>query len=211
MATQLGLFNAALLIAGERNLASLTEDREPQRLLTQVWGDGAVNYCLEQGQWNFAILSAKLTYSTTVTPTFGRRRAFVKPTDLIRLVGLCSDEYFTSPVNYLDEHKYWYCDLDDIYIRYVSNSTTYGNDLTLWPATFAEYVAAFLCSRVIHRLTSDKTERDRVYALAKKRLEDAKVKDAIGEATQFLPNGSWVRSRQGAYRGSMVTRNKPLP
>ena len=208
---KLKLFNSALLIAGERNLSSLTEAREPQRLLTQVWDNGCVNYVLEQGQWNFATRASKLSYNSSVTPAFGLSRAFTKPSDHVRTVGFCTDEYFTSPVNYLEEQAYWYADVDDIYVRYVSNDTSYGNDLSLWPQTFTEYVAAYLCSQIIHRLTGDKTERDRVYGLAKMRLEDAKVKDALAEGTKFLQRGSWVRAKEGYSTRSNVNRNSPLP
>jgi hypothetical protein len=211
MATKLGVFNSALLIAGERNLASLTEAREPQRLLTQAWDAGAVDYCLESGQWNFATRASKLTYNASITPAFGLSRAFTKPTDHLRTVGFCSDEYFTSYVNYTEEQGYWYADIDDIYVRYVSNDAAYGKDLSLWPATFTEYVAAYLCSQIIHKLTQDKTERDRVMGLVEKRLDDAKAKDALAEGTKFIPNGSWVRAREGYSVRSNVTRNKPLP
>jgi len=209
--TKLQVFNAALLIAGERNLASLTEDREPQRLLTQVWDNGAVNYCLEQGQWNFATRASMLSYNPAITPSFGLSRAFTKPSDHIRTAGLCSDEYFTSPVEYFEEQGYWYADLDDIYIRYVSNDAAYGGDLSMWTSTFAEYVAAYLCSQIIHRLTGDKEERNRVYGLAKMRLEDAKTKDAMAEGTKYLHRGSWVRSKEGYSTRSNVNRNSPLP
>lgn len=211
MATKLGVFNSALLIAGERNLSSLTEAREPQRLLTQSWDGGAVNYCLEQGQWNFATRASKLNYDPSITPSFGLSRAIKKPQDHVRTVGLCSDEYFSAPVSYLEEQNYWYADLDEIYVRYVSSDVAYGNDLSLWPQTFTEYVAAYLCSQIIHRLTSDKVERDRIYGLSKRRLEDAKVKDALAESVQFLRRGSWVRAKQGYSVQSGVNRNNPLP
>jgi len=201
MATKLGLFNSALLIAGERKLSSLTEEREPRRMLDLVWDEGnAVDYCLEQGQWFFATRAVKISYDAASSITFGFTRKISMPSDHIRTVGICSDEYFTTRVPYSVERDSWFCDLDDIYVRYVSNDASYGNDLSLWPATFSEYVAAFLCSRIIHKLNPDQKERDKVYALAKSRLEDAKVKDALGKDVTFMPAGSWVRSRRGGVR-----------
>ena len=41
MITRLQLYNSALLLLGERNLASLSENREPRRLLDHVWDTGA--------------------------------------------------------------------------------------------------------------------------------------------------------------------------
>lgn len=197
MTTKLALYNSCLLIAGERKLASLTEEREPRRMLDQVWDDGAVKYCLEQGQWAFATRAVKLSYDTAATITFGLQRQFTMPSDYIRTVALSSDEYFTTRVAYTVERNSWFCELDEIYVRYVSSDTAYGNDLTLWPETFTEYVAAHLCSRIIHRLTTDPKERDRVYKLSNMRHDDAKAKDAIGKDVAFMPKGSWVMSKRG--------------
>lgn len=80
---QLSLYNNALTVLGERKIASLTENREPRRVLDDVWS-GAVKYCLEQGQWKFAIRTSKLTYSTDVNPVFGYRRAFERPSEIGR-------------------------------------------------------------------------------------------------------------------------------
>ncbi len=44
--TKLQIFNGALRMCGERKLASLSEDRQPRRLLDDEWADGAVDYCL---------------------------------------------------------------------------------------------------------------------------------------------------------------------
>ena len=204
MTTKLALYNSALLIAAERKLSSLTEEREPRRMLDQVWDDGAVKFCLEQGQWAFATRAVKLDYDAASTITFGLQRQFTIPSDHVRTVAFSSDEYFTTRAQYTVERNSWFSELDIIYVRYVSNDTSYGNDLTLWPETFSEYVAAHLCSRIIHRLTADTKERDRVYKLSNMRHEDAKAKDAIGKDVVFMPKGSWVMSKRGrrSYRDS---------
>ncbi|HET99682.1 MAG TPA: hypothetical protein ENH89_04810, partial [Aurantimonas coralicida] len=68
MATdQLALYNIALAAVGERSIASLTEGREPRRLLDEIWnrGAGAIEYFLEQGYWNFAIRTVQIDRSTS--------------------------------------------------------------------------------------------------------------------------------------------------
>lgn len=199
--TKLILFNDALQLLGERNLSSLTESREPRRLLDQVWDNGCVNYCLSQGQWNFATRSSMLTYNSSITPAFGLPRAFTRPTDNLRTIVIAQDEYFRAAVNYSDEGAYIYSNIDEIYIKYVSSDTAYGNDLSLWPLTFSEYVSAYLASKIAHVLIQDKKERDRIYAYMMAKLSDAKVKDALAEGTQFIPRGSWVSAKLG-YTGA---------
>ena len=208
MATQLSLYNEALRLCGERKLASLTENREPRRLLDSVWDANAVNYCLEQGQWKFAIRTAKLEYNPSMEPSFGYQYGFDKPTDLVRLTALCSDEYFNVPLTqYSEEAGYWFSDLDEIYIQYVSNDASYGSDYSLYPETYMRYVASYLAAEIIDRLTQNNALWDKVYGLMKKRLSDARSKDALAGPTKFLPAGSWINSRRGNARTDRGNRN----
>jgi hypothetical protein len=195
MTTRLGLYNGALRLCGERKLASLTENREPRRLLDDIWDDGLIDYCLEQGLWNFAMRTVKIDYSPSVEPPFGYIRAFDKPSDFIRLAGIASDEYFSHPLTrYEDEAGFWFADLDVLYLRYVSNDDAYGNDLSLWPQTFTKWVEAYMASELAPRLNND-VDSDKLNKTAKQRLTDARSKDAMNEPARFPPAGAWVGSR----------------
>lgn len=196
MSNQLNVYNDALQLVGERQLVSLTENREPRRLLDAVW-DGALKYCLEQGQWNFAIRSVRVNYSPSVEPPFGYRRAFNKPDDYVRTVAFASDPFFNSPIiQYTDEAGFWFCDLDEIFIRYVSNDQSFGLDSSLWPETFSSFVAAYLAKKIAPRLKNG-TDRERLAREYKVAKTDALTKDAIQEPTKIFPTGRWVRSRHG--------------
>lgn len=207
--TQLGLYNEALRLLGERKLLSLAENREPRRVLDDIWDNGAINYCLEQGQWNFAMRAIQLDASTTVVPTFGYTFAFDKPSDWIRTAGVASDEFFNVPLTkMLEEVGFWFADIDPIYVRYVSNSVDYGNDLTRWPQTFAKYVAAFLADEASWGITSDDNIKKMVRMEMALRLTDARSKDAMSDPTQFLPQGSWTASRHyGVAKRDRGNRN----
>ena len=159
MATKLDLYNGALRILKERRLASLTEAREPRRLLDDIYGDGltsgAVPACLEMGQWTFATRSAMIDYAPSITPSFGYRYAFDQPSDMVNLCGIWSDEYMTAPLlQYRDERAYWYCDLQTIFVAYVSKDATYGGDLALWPESFSDLVQSYLAKEIAGNLTN---------------------------------------------------------
>jgi len=197
---RLSLYNNALTLLGERNLASLTENREPRRVLDNVWS-GAIKYCLEQGQWKFAIRTSKLIYSTDVNPEFGYQRAFERPSDCVRLSKMCSDEYLNMPLlQYGEEANWWFADLDEIYVSYVSNSNDFGNDYANWPETFARYVALHLADEAGLRITQSERTLERVKKELKEAKKDALSKDALQGPTQFLPQGNWVSSRHGNGR-----------
>lgn len=216
MTTRLQLYNDALMLCGERFLASLTEEREPRRLLDQVWDSNGVRYCLEQGQWQFAMRTQEVDYDPSTEPPFGYRRAFNKPDDWVLTSALCSDAYFRTPLlAYADELEFWYADLDTIYVKFVSNDSDYGADLSIWPATFSDYAAAYFASKIIAKLTQD--EKRIAFLLGApgdidggelgRRLKVAKSRAAMTQPTQFPAQGSWTRSRYGS-RGDRGNRNR---
>jgi hypothetical protein len=202
MATQLTLYNNALLILGERALQSLSEARESRRLLDTVWSRPAIDRCLQQGQWQFAMRAVQIYQSPSLASNFGYRYGFDRPVDLIRSCAVCQDEYFKVPLlQYMVEGSYWYADIDPIYVRYVSNDAAFGGDLTIWPANFAAYVEAYLAEAIVTRMTQDDNEWKRVRAVLSRALSEAKSSDAMEQATKFAPTGSWVRSRYGNSGG----------
>lgn len=210
MTTKLELFNGALLELGERNLASLSENREPRRLLDAVWDTGAVKFCLNAGQWKFATRSAMLESSPSVTPGIdGYSLAYEIPGDFIRTVAFCSDGYFNSPIlGYQQDAGFWFTDVEPIYIRYVSNDADYGGDLSLWPPNFVLYVQAYLASRIVKRNNQNKTEWQDLMRLTEIRLKAAKASDAMEGPTVFPPTGAWVRSRTGGRCGERGPGNR---
>ena len=206
--TQLGLYNEALRLLGERRLGSLSENREPRRVLDDIWNDDAREYCLEQGMWNFAMRAVRIDKSTT-TPAFGYLNAFDKPNDHIRTAGVAEDEYFNVPlVRMVEEVGFWFADIDPIYVRYISKSDSYGLDLTRWPTTFSKYVAAYLASEAVLTLTQSTDKQRIILALVDQRLKDARSKDAMGDPTAFLPQGNWTSSRNRGSRRDRGSRNQ---
>ena len=213
MADQLSIYNGALLVCGERFLSSLSEDREPRRLLDQVWSSNLKRTMLEQGQWTFAMRTVQFDYDPSITPDFGYARAFAKPDDWVLTSGVCADEYFRSPLTrYFDEANYWYSDLDTIYVRYVSDDVDYGGDLSRWPESFREFVEAHMASKIILKLSNSESERERVEKLREKLLKQAKSITAMASPTSFPAQGSWSRARNrfpnrrdgGGTTGSLI-------
>lgn len=200
MADQLGLYNEALRLIGERKLLSLSENREPRRVLDDIWNDGAINYCLEQGQWAFAMRAVKIDASTTVIPAFGYAHAFDKPNDHIRTAAVAADERFNTPLTtVLEEVGFWFSDATPIYIRYVSNDPNYGNNLLRWPQTFTRFVAAYLASQAVWTLTQSTEKKQLCIQIARTYLSDARSKDAMEESTAFMPQQTWTVARSRGF------------
>lgn len=198
MTTQLTITNAALGFLGERSLVSTSDATEPARVMAAFYAP-AVKYCLEQGHWKFAQRRAELTPSLTEIPTFGRANAFAHPTDYVRISALCSDERFNVPVTDIEDvGAFWYSDLDRLYLKYVSNDTSYGLNLALWPETFTLFVELYLATLASSRITPNK-KQETVQTPGGIGLMTAKhnalSKDAVAGPTQFLPAGNWAYRR----------------
>jgi hypothetical protein len=198
MATRLGIYNAALVEhLGERRLSSLTEDREPRRVLDEIWNNGFVDYILNKGFWKCALRTVRLDYDPDVTMEFGYTKAFAKPDDFIRTAMVSQDERFSSPyLDYSDESGYWYCDLEQLYVQYVSNSVDYGADISLWPPALEEYAATELALAANKRLTQGRANEDSLKKDAKDALLEARSVDAMASPTKFLPQGGWATARR---------------
>ena len=198
MTSKLSVYNAALLILGERKLASLTEAREPRRALDDAW-DSAEKYCLEAGFWNFAMRAVQADSSASVTPTFGYQYAFTKPSDFRRTYVASINATLDPPLlSYADEPNFWYADCDPLYVKYVSDDAAYGGDLSLWSESYADYVATRLAVKTCKRITGKQPDED-MFRLEKRALAIARSKDAMDEPPGFPPRGTWVRSRSGNW------------
>lgn len=207
--SKLSLYNGALRLCRERKLGSLSENREPRRLLDDAWGDGgitdgAVRHCLQLGQWSFATRTAEVAYSTSIDPSFGYRYAFDQPNDMVRVIGLCQDEYFKVPLlDYNDEGGYWYAPIATIYVRYVSNRADYGLSFARWPESFTKLVEAYLANEIVGNLTqSSSSIKDDIAKQLRSELTAARSMDAMNQPTRMLPQGSWVSARGGVNRHS---------
>lgn len=210
MTDKLSIFNGACAVLGETKLADLSENREPLRQFNEVWDNEMIKRCLQMGQWNFASRSVELTASPSVTPSFGYQFAFDKPPgDFIRTMMLCYDEYFSLPITrYNDEAQWIFADVEIIYLKYVSNDAAYGEDFSLWPANFTEFVEHYLAYKAAPRMTGLDLDDRVLEAKFERALLKAKNTDAMEAPTKFAPKGGWARSREGWRNGTTDRGNR---
>ncbi len=208
MTTKIATFNNALIELGHGTLDDTGEAVEAGRLCNQVWSR-VVNDCLVTGSWNFAMETIQADADTGVTPEFGFPEVFAKPSDWVRTIGVSADEDFAQPLlNYYDDANFWSAAETPIYIRYVSNDTGLGFELTRWPAAFTRYAELELALRVCPKIA--KSEFERVEHLRDKAKRSALNQDAMNEPQpKFTPPGSWTMARGGATsRGDRGPRGR---
>jgi len=197
------VYNNALLLLGLDQIVSNDDDSDRRSKLDVALGTGVVETVMEDLSWTFGITSNKLNYNPSLEPEWGFSRVFDKPADLHRIDGLFHDEYFNVPLKeYEDEGDRWYCDVDEIYVKYVK--TSYLTTPSNWPQYFSNIVAAELACRVGPALPGANIK----HALDMKQIRqrEAESTDAMSGPPQRIKTGSWVRSRVGTRGNSYSGR-----
>lgn len=176
----------------------MTENREPRRLLDDVYDGGAIKTCLEAGFWNFGTRTVKIEYDPGIDPDFGYQRVFVKPSDWCRSAVVSAHEFLSPPLldyHFKDEGGFWFADIDTLFISMVSDGEDYGGNLGIWTESFSRYFEAYLASEIAWKLTRDKDTVAGIKEEMALRLKGAVSKDAMDSGTSVPPEGSWNSSR----------------
>ena len=202
MATKLGLYNGAAILLKERKLVALTDNTPLRQTLDLVYDD-VVAYMLEQGMWNFAQRSVKLEPDPDVDTSFGYKNAFQQPSDMVRICKISANERFYPTLDeYLDEGTYFYADIGEIFLSYVSDGASYGGDLSLWPATFTRAVEFELALRVSPPVTKESAPAMQVLEKrAMTALRDARSKDAMRQPVDRMQPGRLAQARRSRRNG----------
>lgn len=206
-ASQLSIYQGACAVVGERQLQTLTENRLVRRELDGWWARGLVNTCLAAGMWNFAGRGTQLDYNPDFAPGWGFQCAFNHPSDWVRWMKICVDPYFENPLlQCTDESGYLFCDLQRIWVKFVSNDPHWGMNMAVWPDKFQRYVEAEFGAAIALRVTGSAQKEQEIKATRDLLLKQAKSTDAMNDVTALLPAGNWRQARHGR-RGSIERGN----
>lgn len=208
--TQLSIYNGACAAIGERVLQPASpgatfsnENQESRRALDDVWNRGGVRSCLSMGLWNFAARGAQWNFDPDIRPPFGFQCAFQLPIDWVRWMMVCVDPYLSAPLlQYTDEGSYFYCDLQMLFVKYVSDDPRWGGNLAMWPDNFQRYVELYFAEAICKRITGKDPGEGKNSVTERKEaaLRKSKSTDAMNEATVMLPPGMWRQARHGRRR-----------
>lgn len=177
-ADQLQLYNAALNLCRQTRLSALTDDIEARYILDDVWnrGNGAAQYCLEQGYWTFATASVALANDPGYSPAFGQQYRFFKPADWVRTVRIAADGFFRNLLRGVrDEGGVLYANQSPLYLRYISTGAAFGGNVAGWHETFRRWFEAYLGREAVGHLTTSAEIIADVRAWADRMLNEARL------------------------------------
>ena len=201
MATKLGLYRSAVLLIKQNAIGLATTDDDAFVNTLDLVYDSALRFALAAGDWNQATRTVSIEASEDVEPAFGYSFAIPKPDDYAgRIVAISGNELFDPPLDRYDEEGgmegYIFCDVDPLYLRYVSNGVEFGLNLSTWLPSFERYFEYELAWRICGTLTNmSGSEKDEFRKEYKRALRDAKSKDARNQGATMLPQGRLVQAR----------------
>ena len=182
MATLLSCYNGALRILKESRIATTTDNVPSRKMCDSAIAD-VIAHTLELGQWNFA--SRSMTIAGSASTNRGYAYRFTKPSDLVRPITISTSiDYYPPLEDYDEDGTYWYCDASTIYLTYVSDDASYGNDKTKWPETFARVIEASLAVEIGPSLSKSDELTKRAEYLFEEALRASRAKDAINRTVR---------------------------
>lgn len=212
MATQLGIYNAALRHLGQRKLSATTDDVEARYVLDDEYSS-ALLYCLRQGIWNFALEENSIASASATGSSVAYGNRFAKPADWVRTRDVSSSSTFDPPLtDFVDMAGYWYASssIATLYVRFVSS--TPGILVANFPSDYAEYVSAYLAWLVYRKVTGGNVEERAIFAetvldpalrmaLANDALDGKPTSQKAKMLTEIRAVDSLVRGRAPAQNG----------
>lgn len=180
-------------------ITSNSDQSEARFTVDEAINNGAVETVFGKIPWNFTCIRTKLTYDSGYTATFGYTYRFDKPADFGRLAEMSSDEFFQTPVDYLDEGDYFFSEVTPLYLRY--SDTGFLTTPAAWPDYFTDLVAAEIAKYCTGLPGADASNLDSDYV---KYEDEAMSTDAQRNPPAVIHNGSWTGARGGGRRNGIV-------
>jgi len=200
----LALYQGACLLIKQKPVASLAENSIIRQTLDTVY-PSVFAWMMAAGEWHAFARAISLTPDTTDQPSFGYNYFFTKPTDYVRIIRISASPYmYPTLEDFQEEGQTWVANCNPLFLQYVSNDNTHGNNLGVWGSHFELAFQHELAVRIAPHVTRmgvtdfADLKKDRNQA-----LRDARSKDAINLAAERPPPGLLTQSRLGrrAYYG----------
>ena len=215
----LAYYNQSLRLIGVKQLQSISDNVQARYVLDQAWAR-VVRKALTDGIWNFNLKSVQLDAldPTTAPAVPGYEVVFRKPTDW-----LYTNTVGENAGTYNSDQDFEYRELNDfVYINGVSStifmeyaSTDAIDNISLWSASFAEYVSYALAYEVQMTLAPDMStgKRDMLREDVRRKLSEARTRDARDERRAIIKPGRLISAMRGygniARRGRETLQGSP--
>jgi hypothetical protein len=195
MTANTDIVNVALRALGGTRITSLTDGSNNANAANDVY-EIVRDQVLRSHPWNFATMRTQLAELGS-TPAFGYDHQYALPSDWIRTISVHDNDAGLGGIDYKEEtysgQRVILANSDAVYLRYVGRVT----DPNLYPPDFLVALAVEIAMRLAPAIPNSVSAKEDLEREVKGILQGAKSVDAMNQAPERRPPGSWVQSRWG--------------
>lgn len=185
MTSVVDVVNKGLDKLGYGAITSLSDGTKAANLADRAW-PLVRDEVLRMHPWNFAI-KRTTTAPDSTAPSWGFLYQHSMPSDLIRIIELLD----LSAAEYQIEGRKILCDVDTLYLRYVSRI----EDPNKFDPMFIDTVACKLAYEMCEELTQSNTKKDLLYREFDESIRKARVVDSMENPPGQFEEDSWIEVR----------------
>lgn len=196
------IVNSALQKIHEDPIASLEDDRRAARIATTQYPIHR-DQLLRRYRWKFAVARVVLAPDVEA-PKFGFTKRFLRPADLLSVIGIYDPQDETRDINYTAgripykvEGRYILCNETILNLYYVRQQT----DVTQFDSLFSEALAWSLAVDFALSLANSQARADSARGALAQAIRDARLADAIEGAPEVMVASTWLDSRRDSDDG----------
>lgn len=195
MADKTYIVNLAAIRLGCLPLLDLDSDTSKKGLVFRTVYDEALKLALVDHPWGFATKRAILAQEN-ITPAFGYAYSYAKPSDCLRILGLCDTHHHRSDVNpeliFRMEGGHLLTNQSTVWVKYIALITNEG----MFSPGFVSAFAYHLAAEAAYGITGNgslKTEIMNEYVTVG--LPKAKALDSQEGVPELFETNPWIAAR----------------
>ena len=199
MASATDICNLALGQLGADRITNFENPETPNEQLCNLYYPIVRDMLLEERDWSFLMKRATLTIKDSPAPDWGFASSFTLPSDCYRIINARrnTQDGAASSFNWKREGDKILCDIDVVYIRYITSDVATVAYSGIFVMAFATALASFMCMQ----LTENRSLKVDLLMQADELLVTASANDGMQGKHEQIHASELVNARtNGGYR-----------
>jgi hypothetical protein len=187
--TEIDVINRALILLGDRQITSRTENTERARIMNALF-DGIRDKILRECPWNFA--TEQLSLAADISdPLYGFGNRYAYPSDFLYMIEIQNDEDYTLQGNYIHANSSTGLVGGALYIEYVKRVT----DMSQADSLFVESLSLKLAHDACENITQSNTKKEQLLRDYENSISMAKRLNGQEKPSKAFVEDAWISVR----------------
>lgn len=189
MATQIDIFNNALVLLGSPTVTNVNQNARSAQSLLAIYDSVRRAELRKKPAWNFSIKLATLN-ANAITPIYGRGYSYPLPIDFLAMAPQFPESNYYNNDWLIQDRQIFTAQGGTINVRYVADV-----DESYFDPLFVDSLSAALARKGCNAITQSKGMFQVVDATYKESIMEARKANAFDNVPQQLPVDPWIVAR----------------